>query len=103
MFLFFKEWTEREKASEILDDWNNKYFGSKEVFPTQDKGVNMPYFKMHATLEHAFDINGNGLLIGAFIELAKTKLCTYEQLKSIKVESPIDESLYSEYPPCVQN
>ena len=32
----------------------------------------------------------------------KTKLCTYEQ-QSIKVESPIDESLYSEYPPCVQN
>jgi len=103
LFLFFKDWTDREKASEILDTWNNKYFGSAEVFPTQDKGVNMPYFKMDATLEHAFDENGNGLLIGAFIELAKTKLCTYDNLKNIKVDSPEDESLYSEYPPCVQN
>ena len=37
LFLFFKEWTERDKASEILDDWNNKYFGSKEVFHTRQK------------------------------------------------------------------
>ena len=103
LFLFFKEWTPKKQASEILDDWNNKYFGSKEVFPSQEKGVNMPYFKMHATLEHAYDDNGNGLLIGAFIELAKTKLVTYETVKEIKTEEPTNDSLYSEYPPCVQN
>ena len=96
LFIFFKDWTDLKEASAILDDWNNKYFGSSEVIPPQNKAVNMPYFKVNATSEHAFDSNGNGLLVGAFIELVKANLCDIEKLKEIKTEAPEDISLYSE-------
>jgi len=103
LFIFFKEWTNLKEASAVLDDWNNKYFGSSEVIPPQKKALNMPYFKVNATSEHAFDSNGNGLLVGAFIELVKANLCDIEKIKQIKTEEPEEISLYSEYPPCVQN
>lgn len=103
LFLFFKEWTNVKEASSLLEDWNNKYFGSKEVIPPQNKAINVPYFNVDATPEHAFDANGNGLLIGAFLELVKQKRFSLDQLKQIDTKAPEEVSLFSEYPPCVQN
>ena len=70
LFIFLKDWTPIKDILKVLHEWNNTFFQSLEVFP-MNKCMNMPYFNMDATTEHAYDDNNSPVLIGRFLELAK--------------------------------
>jgi hypothetical protein len=102
LFLFLKNWTPVKDILEVLNKWNNKYFDSDEVFP-MNKAMNMPYFKADATTEHGYDDNGTPILLGKFIEIAKSKIKDIEDLKEFKLKEYEPEFEYNKFPPCIQN
>ena len=101
LFLFLKDWAPVKDLLKKLNEWNNNFFQSLEVFP-MNKCMNMPYFNMDATTEHAYDNNNSPVLIGRFLELAKQKTISIEDLFKIKVKQYEPESNWKDYPPCVQ-
>ena len=102
LFLFLNDWHKIVDVKKILNAWNDKYFLSDEVFP-MNKAMNMPYFKADATTEHGYDESGNPILVGRFIEIAKTKVSSLKQLQDLKTEDYEPEFDYSKFPPCIQN
>jgi hypothetical protein len=102
LFLFLNEWSSIEKVRKKLYEWNNKYFFSKEIFPC-NKALNMPYFAKDSTIEYAYDDNNTPVLLGRFIELAKQKRISIEDLDEIKTGSYEPEENWNNYPPCIQN
>tara|TARA_R100001440_G_scaffold3438_1_gene8470 strand:- start:277 stop:1815 length:1539 start_codon:yes stop_codon:yes gene_type:complete len=101
LFIFLKDWSDKKRLLKVLHFWNDKYFLSKEVFP-MNKAVNMPYFNAEATTEHGYE-NNIPILIGRFIDYAKTQIISLENLEKIKTDVYEPESRWSEYPPCVQS
>tara|TARA_R110002094_G_scaffold66029_1_gene75762 strand:+ start:46 stop:699 length:654 start_codon:yes stop_codon:yes gene_type:complete len=91
LFLFLKDWAPVKDLLKKLNEWNNNFFQSLEVFP-MNKCMNMPYFNMDATTEHAYDNNNSPVLIGRFLELAKQKTISIEDLFKIKVKQYEPES-----------
>lgn len=101
IFLFLTDWADKAKVVHKLQEINNEYFLSKEVFPC-NKAVGMPYHKAEAAVEYAFDDNNTPLIVGGFVELAKRKRITPEDFFNFKVKEYEVESDWREYPPCVQ-
>ena len=101
LFIFLKDWTPIKDILKVLHEWNNVFFQSLEVFP-MNKCMNMPYFNMDATTEHAYDDNNSPVLIGRFLELAKQKTIAIEDLLKLKIKEYEPESNWKQYPPCCQ-
>tara|TARA_R110001599_G_scaffold134044_1_gene311671 strand:+ start:145 stop:1686 length:1542 start_codon:yes stop_codon:yes gene_type:complete len=101
LFIFLKDWTPIKDILKVLHEWNNTFFQSLEVFP-MNKCMNMPYFNMDATTEHAYDDNNSPVLIGRFLELAKQKTIAIEDLLKLKIKEYEPESNWKQYPPCCQ-
>jgi len=101
LFIFLKDWTPIKDILKVLHEWNNVFFQSLEVFP-MNKCMNMPYFNMDATTEHAYDDNNSPVLIGRFLELAKQKTIAIEDLLKLKIKEYEPESNRKQYPPCCQ-
>jgi len=101
LFIFLKDWSPIKDILKVLHEWNNVFFQSLEVFP-MNKCMNMPYFNMDATTEHAYDDNNSPVLIGRFLELAKQKTIAIEDLLKLKIKEYEPESNWKQYPPCCQ-
>lgn len=100
LFLFLKDWTPIDKLKKTLDEWNNTYFLSKEVFPA-NKAVGMPYTNYKATMEYGYNEDNIALSPDKFIEYALSKRIDIDEFKH---ESNFEiEDQWSQYPPCVQN
>jgi len=100
IFLFLKDWTPIKEVRKILDEWNNTFFLSKEVFP-MNKAVGMPYTKSSATTEYGYDEDNIALSPEKFLEYAEKKKVN---LKEFKLDTNYEiEDQWSQYPPCVQN
>ena len=102
LFLFLDDWYKIVDVKKVLNAWNDKYFLSDEVFP-MNKAMNMPYYKADATTEHGYDESGNPILVGRFIEIAKTKVSSLKELQDLKTADYEPEFDYSKFPPCIQN
>ena len=101
LFLFLKDWASVDDVRKKLDEWNDTFFMANEVFP-MNKAVTMPYYKMNATVEFAFDDSSNPLMIGAFLDLAEQRRLTVKELYNLKTNAYEPEADWQHYPPCVQ-
>jgi hypothetical protein len=101
LFLFLDGWYPVKDVLKKLNEWNKNFFQALEVFP-MNKCMNMPYFNMNATTEFAYDENNTPVMIGTFLELAKKKTISLEQLNSLKVKEYEPEEDWKHYPPCIQ-
>lgn len=101
LFIFFNEWVDVKLVKQRLEEINKEYFLSKEIFPC-NKAVGMPYTKMEFTTEYAYDDNNVPLMIGAFLDLAEQKKISLLDFKKFKIQEYEAESMWREYPPCVQ-
>tara|TARA_R110000764_G_scaffold145900_2_gene233681 strand:+ start:542 stop:2125 length:1584 start_codon:yes stop_codon:yes gene_type:complete len=101
IFVFFTELASVKKVSKKLNEINEQYFLSNEVFP-MNKAVNMPYFNSNRTMEYAFDENNTPVMCGGFIDLAKDKQIKPDDFFKFKVQNYDAESEWNHYPPCVQ-
>lgn len=100
LFLFLKDWTPIKKVKKTLDDWNNTYFLSKEVFPA-NKAVGMPYTNYKATMEYGYNEDNIALSPEKFLEYAESKIIDIDEFK-LDTNYEIEDQ-WSQYPPCVQN
>ena len=80
LFLFLKDWTPVEKVKKTLDEWNNNYFLSKEVFPA-NKAVGMPYTNYKATMEYGYNEDNIALSPDKFLEYAASKIIDLDEFK----------------------
>ena len=101
IFLFLKDWEDKQEVLKILHKWNNDYFMANEVFP-MNKALGMPYFNAKMTTEFAYNEDGTPIMLEAFIELAQLKRTNLEQIKNFKATNYEPESSWRDYPPCVQ-
>ena len=101
LFLFLKDWADVKDIRKVLDKWNNKYFMSKEVFPC-NKSVGMPYHKESRAVEYAYGEQGQGILVGAFVELAYKRRFKIEELLEFKTGKYEPEEGWNDFPPCIQ-
>ncbi len=100
LFLFLDKFYPVKEVKKELDDINNNFFQALEVFP-MNKCLNMPYFNKDSTTEFAYNEHNTPMLIGAFLQLAKSKKISLQSLnKNIKQYEP--ESNWKQYPPCCQ-
>jgi len=100
LFLFLKDWTNVKDVLKILNEWNNLYFLSKELFPC-NKAVGLPYFNSELTTEFAIADTGVGLTLKGFLDLAEKRKISLSDFKN-KTVSYEPEDQWSQYPPCVQ-
>ncbi len=101
IFVFFTELAKVDKVSKKLNEINEQYFLSNEVFP-MNKAVNMPYFNSDRTMEYAFDENNTPLMVGGFLDIAEKKKVNPNDFFKFQVQDYEAESEWSHYPPCVQ-
>ena len=101
IFVFFTELAKVDKVSKKLNEINEQYFLSNEVFP-MNKAVNMPYFNSDRTMEYAFDENNTPLMVGGFLDLADKKKIKPDEFYKFQVQDYEAESEWNHYPPCVQ-
>ena len=101
IFIFFTEQADIKKVQTKLQEINEEYFLAQEIFPC-NKAVNMPYHKMNASMEFAFDDNNTPVMVGRFIEMANQKKIKPSDFFNFKVQEYQAESEWKHYPPCVQ-
>lgn len=101
LFLFLDKWYPVTDVRKKLDEWNNNFFQSLEVFP-MNKCMNMPYFNMNSTTEFAYEDNNTPVMIGRFVDLITEKTHSLEKLQNLKVKQYEPETFWKQYPPCVQ-
>ena len=101
IFLFLKDWEDKQQVLKILHKWNNDYFMANEVFP-MNKALGMPYFNAKMTTEFAYNDEGTPVMLEAFLGIVEKKRTTLEQIKNFKATTYEPESNWRDYPPCVQ-
>ena len=101
LFLFLDKFYPVKDVRKKLDEWNNSFFQAIEVFP-MNKCLNMPYFNKDSTTEFAYNEHNTPMLIGAFLELAKSKTISLASLSKLNIEQYEPESNWKQYPPCCQ-
>jgi len=101
IFVFFTQLAKIDKIKKKLNQINEQYFLSDEVFP-MNKAINMPYFNCNATMEYGFDDGNTPIMVGRFIEFANSKKIKPEDFYTFKVADYDAESEWNHYPPCVQ-
>ena len=101
LFLFLDKFYPVKDVRKKLDEWNNSFFQALEVFP-MNKCLNMPYFNKDSTTEFAYNESNTPMLIGTFLELAKSKTISLESLSKLNIEQYEPESNWKQYPPCCQ-
>ena len=101
IFVFFKQKAKVIKVKQKLNEINEQYFLSDEVFP-MNKAVNMPYFNCNATMEYGFDDSNTPMMVGRFIEFANKRKIDPDEFYEFSVAEYDAESEWSHYPPCVQ-
>ena len=101
IFLFLKDWEDKQQVLKILHKWNNDYFMANEVFP-MNKALGMPYFNAKMTTEFAYNDEGTPVMLEAFLGIVEKKRTTIEQIKNFKATTYEPESNWRDSPPCVQ-
>ena len=101
IFVFFTELADVTQVQKKLNQINQQYFLSNEVFP-MNKAVNMPYFDANRTKEFAFDEMNNPVMVGGFLDIAETRKIAPKDFYKFQVQEYEAESEWGHYPPCVQ-
>ncbi len=110
LYMFLSEWTSAKEVQAKMRELASMLgFGDCEIFPKQvqvnvDRGdlgqwINVPYFLGDRTSRYALRKDHQRASISEFIELAKSKSLTREQLQNLKVRKSLD--LLPEGPPCL--
>ena len=100
-FVFLKGFIKADVMRKKLQEFNEMYFLSNEVFPC-NKTINMPYFNMNSTMEFAYNNQGTPVLVGQFLEIVKAKAITPKEFLSYQLQDNDVERDWKHYPPCVQ-
>lgn len=109
LFLFLKDWEDAGVVQRKLREYAMMMgYGDSEVFPKQIKivaergdigqWINMPYFDVHKTLRYAVGDRGQKLEVLEFIEYAKSKAVSPEDLDKTGVDK---QEILPGGPPCL--